>query len=299
MELSGKRILVTGVTGTLGLRVAKRLVPEALEVRGFIRNAERFAEFESIGMKPVLGDLTDQASLEQAMEHIDWVVHCAAYLGDDPLLAYQSNIEGVDHLATVALKKNVNILHISTTSVYGEPAAGHLTESTPFAVDHSAPYIETKIRSEQILNEYATRGLDVRILRPGAICAEHDSHWGDRQVRRMQKADCVTWVHPDDVVNWIHADNLVEMVYLVITRGQAGDVFHAVDANIPETGFRMRLIEASGKPYHVPNRVAERPTYATDKIRSLGYRPVRSFDETMHVLVALFNSSDGDLDGRI
>ena len=99
----------------------------------------------------------------------------------------------------------------------------------------------------------------------------------------------MTWVHPDDVVNWVHADNLAEMVYLVLTRGQAGDVFHAVDANIPETDFRMRLIEASGKPYQVPNRDGGASDLCNDKIRSLGYRPVRSFDETMDVLLALFS----------
>lgn len=289
MELSGKRILVTGVTGTLGLRIAKRLLSEALEVRGLIRQAERFTEFESLGITPVFGDLTNQTSLEKAIEQIDWVVHCAAYLGDDENLAHQSNVEGVIHLATAALDAGARVLHISTTSVYGEPANGHMTESSPLAVDHPAPYIRTKIRSEQILLDYAARGLDVRILRPGAICAEHDSHWGDRQVRRMQEADRVTWVHPADLVNWVHADNIAEMVVLVLTRGKAGDVFHAVDANIPETDFRMQLIEASGKPYQVPARAAERPTYATDKIRSLGYEPVRSFDETMDALLALFS----------
>ncbi|RDB34170.1 NAD(P)-dependent oxidoreductase [Exiguobacterium sp. RIT594] len=242
MELSGKRILVTGVTGTLGLRIAKRLLSEALEVRGLIRQAERFNEFESLGITPVFGDLTNQTSLEKAMDQIDWVVHCAAYLGDDENLARQSNVEGVIHLATVALNTGARVLHISTTSVYGEPADGHLTESSPLAVEHPAPYIQTKIRSEQILNDYAARGLDVRILRPGAICAEQDSHWGDRQVRRMQEAD-----------------------------------------------FRMRLIEASGKPYQVPDRALERPTYATDKIKTLGYKPVRSFDETMDALLALFS----------
>ena len=289
MELSEKRILVTGVTGTLGLRIAKRLLPKALEVRGLIRSAERFTEFESLGITPVLGDLTNQTSLEKAMDQIDWVVHCAAYLGDDENLAHQSNVEGVIHLATVALNTGARVLHISTTSVYGEPADGHLTESSPLAVEHPAPYIQTKIRSEQILNDYAARGLDVRILRPGAICAEQDSHWGDRQVRRMQEADCVTWVHPDDLVNWVHADNIAEMVFLVLTRGKPGDVFHAVDTNIPETDFRMRMVEASGKPYQIPDRVAERPTYATDKIKTLGYEPVRSFDETIERLLQLFS----------
>ena len=289
MELSGKRILVTGVTGTLGLRIAKRLLSEALEVRGLIRQAERFNEFESLGITPVFGDLTNQTSLEKAMDQIDWVVHCAAYLGVDPDLARQANVEGVEHLAKVALKNEARVLHISTTSVYGEPADGHLTELSPLAVDHPAPYIRTKVRSEQILNDYATHGLDVRILRPGAICAEHDSHWGDRQVRRMQEADTVTWVHPDDLVNWVHADNIAEMVVLVLTRGQPGDVYHAVDANIPETDFRMRMIEASGKPYQVPNRAVERPTYATDKIKTLGYQPARSFEDTMNVLLDLFS----------
>lgn len=288
MEITGKRILVTGISGTLGPRVARRFIEEAIEVRGLVRSEGQADRCKQLGITPAFGDLTDAAALETAMQDIDIVVHCAAYLGDDIKLAVAANVTGVEHLAAAALDAQALFLHISTTSVYGEPAGGLITEATPLSDNHHAPYIQTKVRSERILQRYAADGLDVIILRPGAICAEENSYWGDRQVKRMQETKVVTWVHPDDVVNWVHADNLAEMVHLAVRRATPGDIFHAVDANIPETEFRMQLIKASGKPYQVPDRPVERPLYTTDKITALGYTPVRSFPDTMQRLIEFF-----------
>ena len=157
LELTGTRIFVTGVTGTLGARVARRLVPEALEVRGLIRNADQLAVVEQLGFTPVLGDLPIERRFDKRWSKIDWVVHCAAYLGEDAGSCLSSRMsKGSITWQRWRMKRGHAFVHISTTSVYGEPAAGQLTESSPLAVDHSAPYIETKIRSEHILNEYAS-----------------------------------------------------------------------------------------------------------------------------------------------
>ena len=126
------------------------------------------------------------------------------------------------------------------------------------------------------------------ILRPGSICAEEQSYWGDRQVERMKAADLITWVHPEDVVPWVHSDNLAEMIVLAATKAQDGDIFNAIDANLPEADFRMKLIEASGKPVQVPDRSAEQATFSNDRIKQLGYVPIRTPGSTVEHLVKSF-----------
>lgn len=288
MRLENIRILVTGITGTLGTRIALRLIPEALEVRGLYRTKEQTAGNIPKGLLPIIGELNDQSSLVAAMKDVDLLIHCAAYLGDDPVRAEEANVTGISNLAKAATHAGVKrIIHLSTTSVYGE-TDGHFTEESPTS-DTDQVYIKTKILSERILLE-ETPHTDVIILRPGAICAEVNSHWGDHQVRRMKMADYVTWVHPEDIVPWVHADNLVEMIILTLSKGRDGDIFNAIDLNVPETSFRMRLIEASGRPYHIPNRSIERPTYSNDKMYELGYRPIRSFEKTMEELISSFRT---------
>ncbi|WP_215147524.1 NAD(P)-dependent oxidoreductase [Exiguobacterium sp. s91] len=286
MNLKESTILVTGMTGTLGSRVARRFLKEAREVRGLYRSQEQADQYAFKGVHAVIGELGDPNSLLTTLQ-VDLLIHCAAYLGDDPDLAQEANVTGVQHLADAATKARVKrIVHISTTSVYGEVVSGHFTETSPLLPSEHV-YIHTKQESERLLQEY-TPDSDLIILRPGSICAEEQSYWGDRQVERMKEADVITWVHPDDVVPWVHTDNLVEMIVLAATNAHNGDIFNAIDANLPETDFRMKLITASDKPYQIPKRAAEHATFANDRIKQLGYIPIRTPESTIEQLVKSF-----------
>lgn len=287
MNLKESTILITGMTGTLGSRVAQRVLEEAHEVRGLYRSNEQMTHHALTGVIPVIGELGNPTSLVTALQGVDLLIHCAAYLGDDPDLAEEANVTGVKHLADAATKAGVKrIIHISTTSVYGEVVRGHFSETSPLLPSEHV-YIHTKQLSERLLQEY-TPDSDLIILRPGSICAKEQSYWGDRQVERMKAADLITWVHPDDVVPWVHTDNLVEMIVLAATNAQDGDIFNAIDANLPETDFRMKLIAASGKPFQAPNRSAEHATFANDRINQLGYVPIRTPESTIEQLVKSF-----------
>lgn len=287
MNLNESTILITGMTGTLGSRVARRFLKEACEVRGLYRSQEQADHYSTNDVTPIIGELGNPASLLAALQGVDLLIHCAAYLGDDPDLAEEANVTGVKHLADAATNACVKrIIHISTTSVYGEVVSGHFSETSPLLPSEHV-YIHTKQLSERLLQEY-TPDSDLIILRPGSICAEEQSYWGDRQVERMKVADLITWVHPEDVVPWIHADNLVEMIVLAATNAQDGDIFNAIDVNLPETDFRMKLIEASGKPFQAPDRPAEQATFSNDCIKQLGYVPFRTPESTVELLVKSF-----------
>jgi nucleoside-diphosphate-sugar epimerase len=287
LSLNNKTVFVTGVTGTVGDRIALRLLKEGAKVRGLVRNVNQFASCEKLGIEPVLGDMTDRRSISNALGGVDFVVHAAAYLGEDVDLAIAANVHGVKNLADEALSADVvRLVHISTISVYGEPNAGVFDESSKIVESHPSPYVRTKAESERILRRAMNDGLTCVILRPGAICAEYNSHWGDKQVERMAQVDVVTWVHPEDIVPWIHTDNVAEMCVIALTHPTAANqTYNAIDGNYPEHEFRVRIARAMGTPLSVPNREAERATYSADRVvAELGYRPVRSFENTICAL---------------
>lgn len=287
MNLKESTILITGMTGTLGSRVARRFLEEACEVRGLYRSKEQTDQYAFKDVHAVIGELGDPDSLLAALQGVDLLIHCAAYLGDDPDLAEKANVTGVHHLADAATKAGVKrIIHISTTSVYGEVVSGHFSETSPLLPSEHV-YIHTKQLSERLLQEY-TPDSDLIILRPGSICAEEQSYWGDRQVERMKEAELITWVHPEDVVPWVHTDNLAEMIVLAATNAQDGGIFNAIDINLPETDFRMKLIAASGKSFQAPNRPAEHATFANDRINQLGYVSIRTPESTVEHLIKSF-----------
>lgn len=116
--------------------------------------------------------MTNRDSLLEATKDVDIIIHCAAYLGDDLEKAIDSNVTGVENIASISINAGIKkFIHISSLSVYGEPNEGFFDETSPIVQSHDEVYVKTKAQSERILNNYKDKGLDLVILRPGAICA--------------------------------------------------------------------------------------------------------------------------------
>lgn len=75
---------------------------------------------------PVIGDLTNRATLDDALKGVHIVIHAAAYLGGDRAFAEASNVQGVQHLVDAALAAGVErFVHISTVSVADSNIRGY------------------------------------------------------------------------------------------------------------------------------------------------------------------------------
>ena len=101
---TNKTILITGVTGTLGGAAAERFVQEGARVKGLIRNKQQTNRLIRQGIEPVVGALEDYDRLRAALMDVDIVIHCAAYLGEDPKLAVISNVKVLTTLQEHPLK---------------------------------------------------------------------------------------------------------------------------------------------------------------------------------------------------
>lgn len=285
MRLQDKTVLVTGVSGTLGDKIVARCLAEGAEVRGLIRQEQQIPLCTKLHCTPVIGDLTDRATLGDALKGVQIVIHAAAYLGGDRALAEASNVQGVQHLVDAALAAGVErFVHISTVSVYGHHDGEiALDESSELAFGHPDVYLSTKSESERIVQQAMAKGLPGVILRPGTIVSVHNSHWGDRLVAQLAQAVEITDVHPDDLTPWVHAENVAEIGVLAATHPAAvGEAYNAVDRNVAESERTVRMAQVLKKKLIIPDGDPIRTTYPADKIvEDLGYRPIRTFEDTM------------------
>ncbi|MFQ5539774.1 MAG: polysaccharide biosynthesis protein [Candidatus Binatia bacterium] len=129
---SGKRILVTGGTGSFGHQIVDRLLAEdPAEIRIFSRDEDkqmRMSEEYDMGhqypkwasMNFVIGDVRDTSSVREVMRGIDIVFHAAA-LKQVPLCEYhvwqavQTNILGAQNVILAALEEEVEkVIAVST-----------------------------------------------------------------------------------------------------------------------------------------------------------------------------------------
>lgn len=164
--------LVTGASGFLGGHLAESLVAEGEEVFVLVRPTSAMPHLSQLPVKPVIGDLTDFASLKRAVEPVTRIFHCAACSTDwAPWATYfAANVTGTVNLLQAALTapKLERFVHVSTTDVYGYPATP--CDETHPPVDAGLPYNRTKRLGElAVSNAHREHGLPTTIVRPATI----------------------------------------------------------------------------------------------------------------------------------
>src|SRR6478672_7798948 len=115
------KILVTGATGKVGSRLAKRLAKRGHDVRALVRDEARAKDLRDAGLDLEVGDLLEVDSLAPAVRGVDAVVHCAAFFrGATPEQAHAVNDLGTQHLANATAAASVKrFVFLSTGLVYG------------------------------------------------------------------------------------------------------------------------------------------------------------------------------------
>jgi UDP-glucose 4-epimerase len=168
-------ILVTGATGAVGPRVVHALDQAGLRIRSFSVDTPTLGMFPQ-NVEVLIGDVTDQAAVQSAMQGVDAVVHMAALLhivNPPPELRekYERvNIGGTAMVVEVAIKAGVKrVVLFSTIAVYGPSDGRVLNEISPTHPDTF--YAQTKCAAEQIVLN--ARGADGQplgtVLRLGAV----------------------------------------------------------------------------------------------------------------------------------
>jgi len=124
---SGKRIFITGGTGSFGTKILKRLLPLGVE-KVYVYSRDEKKQYEMRDQFPdcrvsfIVGDVRDYARLHSAMlgKAIDVVYHAAALkqvpqCEDHPYEAVLTNICGAQNVKTAAIQNNVGtVVAIST-----------------------------------------------------------------------------------------------------------------------------------------------------------------------------------------
>ncbi len=113
----GKKILITGGTGSLGQALTRRLLQSNVEqIRIFSRNESKQIEMESTidddRLRFLVGDVRDLDRLIRAFEDVDIVFHAAALkhvpkIEYNPFEAIKTNVHGSQNVIDACLHENV------------------------------------------------------------------------------------------------------------------------------------------------------------------------------------------------
>lgn len=232
-SLEGARVLVTGATGFIGGRLARRLAAEeGARVTGAGRRLERSRRLEEHGLELARADLLDRERIRELVRGRDVVFHAAAWMGGDPAQAHRVNVEATEDLVRAAAETGVDrFVHVSSIAVYGRPETRIVDETHPLAPDARSAYGRTKTRGEIAAREAARAGdLELAVVRPAMVYGPRSRIW-TLKIFRMACAgrplligDGTGHFHPayvDDVVD--------ALVRCATSPAAAGEAFNVVD----------------------------------------------------------------------
>ncbi|QOW11729.1 NAD-dependent epimerase/dehydratase family protein [Kaistella flava (ex Peng et al. 2021)] len=181
-------VLVTGATGILGRVIVLELLKRGKSVRATKRASSNIEEvresyrfytdkaddfFNKIEWIDV--DFQDLESLQNALDQVTEVYHCAAHVSfhpDERRTMYQTNIEGTRQLLFACEDSSVKkFCFVSSTAVLdGVNEKGETTEDSNYnsKLIHS-PYAKSKHFSEMEVWRASAEGLNTVIINPGVI----------------------------------------------------------------------------------------------------------------------------------
>ena len=172
--------LVTGGTGFVGTHVVRALLARGRPVRCLVRPQSRRENLEGLSVEIAEGDVTDPASLAQAIAGIATLYHCAAdyrLWARDPGELQRANVEGTDNVLKAAAAARVaRVVYTSSVGALGlTPDGTPADETTPVSrADVVGNYKKSKFDAERVAEAWAGRGLPVVIVNPSTPVGERD-----------------------------------------------------------------------------------------------------------------------------
>lgn len=180
-------ILVTGGAGLLGKELIIQLLAQGKKVRA-IYNTTPLSDFHSGNLEQKQCNILDVVGLEEAMDGVEQVYHCAAIVTFNPKRKrelFKINIEGTANVVNAALDAGVKkMVYVSSVAALGrirenEPVNENMnwTEETS-----NSNYGQSKYMAEMEVWRGIGEGLDAVIVNPTIILGAGDWESGSSKI---------------------------------------------------------------------------------------------------------------------
>lgn len=230
------RVFVTGATGFIGSNLVKKLAEMDCVVYALFRELpDKKSENKKIIY--LKGDTMDVQNLNLLPDNIDTLFHCAALISfrkKDFQKAYQVNVEGTRNILEAAYKSGVKkVVYLSACAVlgYSNNEKKTLDESSNPRISKSNIYAYTKMKSEQVVQEYISKGLDVSIANIATVYGPGDRKMNSGTVIKAIYENRLRFAPPGGT-SYVAVDDLVDGLILLAEKGITGERYIFCNQNL-------------------------------------------------------------------
>ncbi len=248
------RVFVTGGTGFVGKPTVRRLVEGGHEVRCLVRRTSNTNELEELGCEFAYGDVTDKASVLEAMRGCEWVVNLAniySFWEPDKSVYRRVNVEGTRNVMEAALEAGVSkVAHVSMLVVWGKLTQKPFDEETPVGPERFTEYAQSKYEGDLLVWElYRERNLPVVMVYPGVVLGAGDPKATGQYVKDLIERRVPGKLFEDIAWTFVHVDDVAEGIVRALQKeGNEGEKYLIGKHTLTMGELTRMVCEISGAP---------------------------------------------------
>jgi dihydroflavonol-4-reductase len=259
-------ILVTGGTGLVGSYLLLELTRKGHKVKALLRPGKKPYETRklfncfSIENKHLIdqvewieGDVLDPFSLQQAMQGVDYVYHCAAFISFNPVEVKQMlavNIDGTANVVNACLENGIKKLcYVSSIASLGQAEKGEM-------IDERAKWKTSRLNSNYAISKYGgereiwrgiEEGLNAIIVNPsviiGAGCHAKATNSLLHSIRNFLP------FYTSGVNGYVDVRDVVSAMILLMESKINSERFVITSENLSYRDFFIKVADVLGKPH--------------------------------------------------
>ncbi|WP_224363106.1 NAD-dependent epimerase/dehydratase family protein [Hyalangium versicolor] len=214
-------ILLTGSTGFIGQRLARRIVERGDTLTALVRKTSKRGVLDELKARCAVGDLLTGEGLVEAVKGVDCVIHLAGVTkARGPEGYFQGNAEGTRRLvkAMAELPSPPRLVYCSSLAAAGPsiPGRPRREEEPPAPV---SLYGRSKLGGEQAVREFADK-VPAVIVRPPIVYGPGDSEFLPSMLPMARLGVMLKSGFGPKHYSLIHVDDLCTALLAATTRGQ-------------------------------------------------------------------------------
>ncbi|MFT4062069.1 MAG: NAD-dependent epimerase/dehydratase family protein [Edaphocola sp.] len=214
-------ILVTGASGFLGLHLLRALAQGAEPVRALYHSTPPTVQYSNVSWQAC--NLLDVYAVEEAMQGVDKVFHCAAtvsFSGSEAAKMIDDNVLATQHVVDTAVAFGVaRLIHVSSVAALGRAVAdensGIITEDTHWTESKAnTAYAQSKFMAEMEVWRAMAEGLNAAIVNPSIILGE--GNWDKGSANLMRVVDKEFPWYTTGVTGWVDVQDVAAALVLLM-----------------------------------------------------------------------------------
>ncbi|MBN3581670.1 NAD-dependent epimerase/dehydratase family protein [Algoriphagus aestuarii] len=246
------KILITGITGLLGSYVAKEFSSLG-EIHGLKRSTSslRLLEDADFPIHWHEGSLSDVDSIDQALEGIDLVIHCAglvSFMSKDEDRLFEVNVTGTTNLVNAMLYSGTKkLIHVSSVAALGRnPEQKTVNENQKWVESpFNTKYAVSKYMGELEVWRGEQEGLDILVVNPSILLGKVQDERSSTSIYSYVLKNST--YYPKGSINYLDVRDAATLMRKLFEKGSWGNRFILTNESIKYRDFFNQMALAFGK----------------------------------------------------